>query len=275
MEKATYERFTTHDGLSLAYRTAGQGRRVMLLHGATVSSRVNFGLHFDDDGAGGLIKTPGPTVESALVDAGCEVALMDLRGHGRSEAPHDSARYTMDRFVDDARAFVEHLEWSNAAFVGYSFGAWVGRRLLEDPWLTRAALCGVGSWTIDRVNPNFYADWAIASRCFLEGCWDEHPGYADVRGWAEMSHTDFVAMGLVLANFETLPAESLRAVSVPVLVLNGGGDNGASDEKDLTPFIPTPRRAVAGTGHHGNAPSDPLFQAELVTFLADIDRARF
>jgi hypothetical protein len=54
---------------------------------------------------------------------------------------------------------------------------------------------------------------------------------------------------------------------MPVLILNGGADDGAADELDLTPFVPGARRAVAGHGDHSIAPSDPLFQAELVSFL--------
>jgi len=37
MEQSAYKRFSSHDGTSLAYRTAGDGRRVVLLHGFTVS----------------------------------------------------------------------------------------------------------------------------------------------------------------------------------------------------------------------------------------------
>src|SRR5271166_1130632 len=50
----------------------------------------------------------------------------------------------------------------------------------------------------------------------------------------------------------------------PALVLNGGADGRASDEFDLTPFVPGARRAVAGRGDHAAAPGDPLFQGEIV-----------
>jgi hypothetical protein len=54
---------------------------------------------------------------------------------------------------------------------------------------------------------------------------------------------------------------------MPVLVLNGGADDGAADEYDLTPFVPGARRAVAGQGDHVMASYDPLFHSELVSFL--------
>jgi hypothetical protein len=54
---------------------------------------------------------------------------------------------------------------------------------------------------------------------------------------------------------------------MPVLVLNSGVDDGASDEGDLTPFVSGAKRAVAGNGDHSIAPTDPLFQRELAEFL--------
>jgi len=268
MEQPAYKRFTSHDGTSLSYRTAGDGRRVVLLHGFTVSSTVNFATHYSDDGSAGLLETAGATVESALVDSGFEVALLDWRGHGYSDKPHDPKRYSVEAFANDVRSLVDHLGWPEAAVVGYSFGAWITERLLNDPWVSRAALCGVGSFQVEGQYADLEEEWAITSKCFLENSWDEHPDYTVLRTWAELSDSDFESLGLVAANaFRTIPAAVLAACSIPVLVLNGGGDTGAADEMDLTPFIPGARRAVAGQSHHGTAPSDPLFQAELVAFL--------
>jgi len=55
--------------------------------------------------------------------------------------------------------------------------------------------------------------------------------------------------------------------SLPVIVLDGGADEAAAEEHDLARFIPGARRVVAGTRHHGSAPSDPLFQAALARFV--------
>ena len=67
-----------------------------------------------------------------------------------------------------------------------------------------------------------------------------------------------------------IPAAVLSSASVPVMVLNGGADDGATDELDFARFLPGARRVVAGQGHHGNAPSDPLFHAELVRFVLSL-----
>ena len=70
MGQRAYDRFVSHDGTELAFRTSGRGQRVVLLHGVTVTSTINFATHYYDDGSGGLVATSGPTVESALVNAG-------------------------------------------------------------------------------------------------------------------------------------------------------------------------------------------------------------
>ena len=36
MPPADYDRFTTHDGLPIAYRVKGEGKPVVLIHGYTV-----------------------------------------------------------------------------------------------------------------------------------------------------------------------------------------------------------------------------------------------
>lgn len=106
------------------------------------------------------------------------------------------------------------------------------------------------------------------ARCFSEGCWDDFPEMKWLRVTAQLDpEADFLALAAVARGARGIPKEPLQAVTVPVLVLNGGGDDGASDEFDLTPFVHGARRAVAGKRGHAGAPGDPLFQGELVRFL--------
>jgi pimeloyl-ACP methyl ester carboxylesterase len=263
-----YDHFTTHDGLPIAYRVSGHGRPVVLIHGYTVTSTVNFATHYAFGDGGGLDATAGPTVESALVDAGFQVVLYDLRGHGHSAKPHDPGRYSMDAHVGDVQALVDHLSLDCPAVVGYSLGSMVAARLLGFPWVSAAALCGTASYSVEGED-DLQDGWTDVARCFSEGCWDDYPDLGILRVWAELSdNQDLLALAAVARGVRGMPKEILSAANMPVLVLNGGSDDGAADEYDLTPFVAGARRAVAGHGDHSIAPSDPLFHRELASFLA-------
>ncbi len=266
MPEPAYDHFTTHDGLAIAYRVSGHGRPVVLIHGFIATSTVNFATHYAYDGSGQLAATAGPTVESALLDAGFQVVMYDLRGHGQSAKPHDPGCYSMDAHAGDVQALVGHLSLDRPAVVGYSLGSMIAGRLLSLPWGSAAALCGAGS---DFVEGELdLAGWADIARCFSEGCWDDYPDLEIYRSFAELvGDADFIALGAVARGIRGIPKAILSAATMPVLVLNGGADDGAADEHDLTPFVSGARRAVAGDGDHLTAFSDPLFHSELASFL--------
>jgi pimeloyl-ACP methyl ester carboxylesterase len=263
-----YDHFVSHDGLPIAYRVSGRGRPVVLIHGYTVTSTVNFATHYGFADDGGLEPTAGPTVESALLDAGFQVVLYDLRGHGRSAKPHDPGRYAMDAHVGDVQALVEHLSLDRPAVVGYSLGSMIAGRLLGFPWVSAAALCGTGSYHVEGESADIDAELADVATCFSEGCWDDYPDLAFFRIWADLDDDrDYLALAAVARGIQGIPRDILSSATMPVLILNGGADDGATDEYDLTPFVSGGKRAVAGNGDHSVAPSDPLLHRELTNFL--------
>ena len=141
----------------------------------------------------------------------------------------------------------------------------IAGRLLSLPWVSAAALCGTGSHFVE--GELDLAGWADIARCFSEGCWGDYPDLEGYRSLAELFGADFIALGAVARGMRGIPKDILSAVTMPVLVLNGGADRGGADEHDLTPFVSGARRAVAGDGDHLTAFSDPLFHSELASFL--------
>jgi pimeloyl-ACP methyl ester carboxylesterase len=266
--RPVYGRFSSLDGTSIAYKASGEGSPVLLVHGAIVDSARNWSTHLDLAHRPLPVVTDGPTVESALLDAGYQVVMLDRRGHGRSDKPHERERYRMDACVGDVRALVDHLGLDQVALVGYSAGSWIVLRLLHDPWVSASVLAGVGSWAIEGEDPEFYPDMRALAECFLENRWDEHPDEEGHRSLAaSIPGSDFAALGQSFLGYEATPAEFLKSVRVPVMVINGGGDESGSDKWDLSPFIPGATRMTAGDGDHMFATSDPLFQSAIVRFL--------
>ena len=112
MNKSTSEFVGGWGGARLAVHrmpaVGGGERPVLLLHGLFSSAEVNW------------IKYGHA---ARLSDAGFEVIMPDLRAHGRSDAPHDSAAYPEDVLVRDALAVVEALGLCDYDLGGFSLGA--------------------------------------------------------------------------------------------------------------------------------------------------------
>lgn len=97
------------DGIRIAYRVTGAGSPIVLVHGTALSQAIWRGF--------GYVR--------ALQDEHTVVTL-DLRGHGRSDKPHEPGAYRMDLFVGDVLAVLDALGLPAVGYLGYSLGARVG-----------------------------------------------------------------------------------------------------------------------------------------------------
>ena len=96
----------TWRGRTLAYETFGRdGPLVVMLHGLLLDARSNRGT------------------ARRLAAAGCQIVLLDLLGHGRSDHPAHASEYRMDVYADQVVALLDHLHTSKAILMGTSLGA--------------------------------------------------------------------------------------------------------------------------------------------------------
>ena len=95
-----------HEGRRIAYRTMGEGDKVIVLtHGLLMDTLMFTNL------------------APVLVDAGHRVVLADMLGHGKSDQPHDMSAYSMPQFGRDVIALLDHLGVDQAVVGGTSLGA--------------------------------------------------------------------------------------------------------------------------------------------------------
>ena len=101
--------YAENRGLRIHYEVEGQGPTLVLQHGFTHSVRRWY-LH-------GYVEALRNYYELVLIDA---------RGHGLSDKPHDLTAYTLAARVADVVAVLDDLNRPAATFWGYSMGGRIG-----------------------------------------------------------------------------------------------------------------------------------------------------
>lgn len=113
-------------GADLYYRDIGEGPPLVCIHGGFMSHRVWDPLF-------------------ATLPEDYRVIAVDLRGHGRSEAPYGTC--TDDALAADLNAFLTQLDLSGVTYLGWSLGATTGVTYLgqfEDDRIDRMLLSSTG-----------------------------------------------------------------------------------------------------------------------------------
>jgi pimeloyl-ACP methyl ester carboxylesterase len=105
-------------------------------------------IHYQVEGSGpplvlqhGYLQSVHDWYECGYVEAlkgDHRVILVDARGHGASDKPHDVAAYRLENRASDVVAVLDALGIEKANFWGYSMGGWIG--------------FGVGEYAADRLS---------------------------------------------------------------------------------------------------------------------------
>jgi pimeloyl-ACP methyl ester carboxylesterase len=246
-------RFTGPGGVQLAYRETGSGRPVILLHGL-----MGTGSQWIDQG-----------LANTLAIQGFRVVLPDLRGHGQSTRSHDPLAYPPDVLADDGLALIEHLGLGAGEYDlgGYSAGGRVVVRMLaRGAKPGRAIVAGQGLSKVSGPQgggATYEVLTALADRVAV----DPESPEGEIAHWAANVDADPQALLLVLASLVPTPADQLKRITTPTLVLIGDRDERA-DADELAALLPAGRFARV-PGDHESAPTAPEFGANITAFLDD------
>ena len=101
--------FVENDGVKIYYEVEGEGVPLILHHGLIGNLKIFRYLGYTD----GLRHK-------------YQMILIDARGHGRSDKPHEPDAYLLKNFVGDTVAVLDELGIDKSHFLGYSMGGWVG-----------------------------------------------------------------------------------------------------------------------------------------------------
>ena len=101
--------FVERNGIKTHYQVEGKGPAIVMLYGFMGVMDYWYKYSY---------------VDSLKQDY--QLVIIDLRGHGKSDKPHDPELYLMKEFTADIIAIMDKLEIEKAHFWGYSFGGYLG-----------------------------------------------------------------------------------------------------------------------------------------------------
>jgi pimeloyl-ACP methyl ester carboxylesterase len=252
--------FESWDGLRIAYRTWGEESAsppVMLHHGFVVDAETNWV-------AIGLVER--------LLAAGRRVVAPDARGHGRSEKPHDPARYGESRMARDLAVLVEVIGAERIDLVGYSMGAVVSLLYAaSSERVRRLAIGGVGAGVVEcgGVDRREVSNDSILRALVSEDPSEIEllePGAQAFRRLADAVGADREALVAQASSIHRDGVE-LERIDVPTLLLAGADDPLAVRPQVLVDALPDGRLQMLD-GNHMSALGDPRFAESIVGFLA-------
>lgn len=244
------EFFVASDGTRLAYRLLGQGRPVLMLHGLFSNGTVNW-IKFGH--------------AQALVDAGFQAIVADLRMHGDSDAPHDPAAYPDDILARDAFELVEHLGLNDFDLVGFSLGSRTSvRAVLAGLTPRRLVLGGMGLEGL--------AGWTRRSAFFQRAIAEFECAKRGDDTWMTIQFmktmkVDRIAAAHLLHTFTDTPPEALAAIAMPTLLVCGDQDQDNGSAAALCEALPDARLAIV-PGTHMSSVTGPEMGQAIAAFLA-------
>jgi pimeloyl-ACP methyl ester carboxylesterase len=239
-------RFESFDGTRIYYESVGTGKAVILIHGFISNSE----------------SWKKSMLYSDLRDARFRVVLIDLRGNGRSDRPHESEAFESDAEALDIMILADKLGLQRYAVVGYSRGAIIASRvMILDKRVAAAVLGGMGS---DFTNP----DWPRRHSIYRALIGEPVPEF---EGLVKRVKSDPNLDQLCLAYMQksqpvTSPAE-LSKFKKPVMVICGDRDEDNGSSKALAEMIPK-SNYVRVPGTHNDTMRSKDFSVAVGDYLA-------
>jgi pimeloyl-ACP methyl ester carboxylesterase len=265
---ASPDQFFDSDGVKIHYRVWGNGEPIVLVHGFTASIDTNW---------------VQPGVVDKL-DDNFKVIALDLRGHGKSDKPHDVAAYG-DKMAEDVVRLLDHLGIEKAHIVGYSLGGFTTLKLvtLHPERFLSATLGGAGwrspseSGGVDGLAESLESGNGIAPLMIAltpAGQPPPSPEQIKMVNQMLMATNDPLALAAVIRGMGGLAVseDAARKIEVPMLAVVGEIDPLRAGVDQLDQLLPEPEvEVVVLPGKdHMTAIADPALAQSVQDFVVKL-----
>ena len=211
------------------------------------------------------------------------VIVFDLRGHGKSDKPHDPARYGREMTLDVVR-LLDHLGIQRAHIVGYSLGGHLVSQLLTlhpERFLSGTLIAGAGrfDWSdlrarqAEAVASDRERECISRSLLFRLAPPDEPRPSEDslkvlsAKCFADTTQDRFALAAVIRSNADqAITPAATAAVTVPTLGIAGSDDPEKAGLEALVRIRPSVKSVVVEGATHGG-PRGILGRPELIAAL--------
>jgi pimeloyl-ACP methyl ester carboxylesterase len=221
--------YADNDGIRIHYEVEGKGPPLVLHHGFGCYLELWYDLGY----------------VAALKDD-YHLILLDARGHGQSDKPHNREAYELSLRVADVVAVLDDLKIGTAHFWGYSMGGYIGWGIAKfHPHRFRSLIIGGGGveeetqdaaelgpfplQKLIRQGPDAYC---TAVKAMWGECWQS--------SWtAGVLESDLVALDAAASKWEGFSYdEVLSNIKLPCMVYTGNKDPAFPLDQKATQVIP-------------------------------------
>jgi pimeloyl-ACP methyl ester carboxylesterase len=196
--------YVSVNGLQMYYEIHGSGQPLVLLHGAFSAIGTSFGALLPE-----LAKTR-------------QVVGLELQAHGHT-ADIDRP-LSLEWMADDVAAAIKELGYGTADVFGYSMGAGVALRVaIRHPEVVRKLIIAAVTYTFSGIHPGLMEGLGNMTPEMMYGSpW--HDEYMKIAPHPEDFAKLFAKKTEMDRQTKDIPAESIRAIQSPTLLIIGDSD---------------------------------------------------
>lgn len=254
--------FVINDGVKIWFEVEGEGPPLMLMHGTTGSSKSWRRLGITD----------------ALRDE-YKLILVDARGHGKSDKPHDPVAYLPEPKTNDIKAILDQLDIESTHYMGYSMGGRIGFDVVaKAPNLFRSMIAG-------GAGPSPQSLLEMSSQVYENTIEQIVEMREAVNGrMADDFRTDFLANDIhairvsldpAVLDQEELYRAKLKKFSKPTLMFVGTEDPRIDDIETMTEQMPQAEFiSIEGRDHGGAMEAILGLMPQIKSFLERVSQSQ-
>jgi len=253
--------YVTNQGVHIYYEVVGEGPSLVLMHGGLSNLKAWY-----------------ETVYLKTLKNDYQLVLIDIRGHGASDKPHDSNEYEMKLLVDDFTAVLDDLNVDKAHYFGYSLSGRLGFGAAKyAPKRFRSFIIGgAHPYLLDQ--DELVADLELFRKgtdALIAAMEEASRTKMTPERRANLMAIDLDAIVALFSagHWRTSLEDALPNMTMPCLVFVGGADTLHSGAEKCAESIPNARFfSLPNVGHFAVLSQSQVLLPEITRFLASQPR---